>query len=271
MIQTSGVGSLPFTSVVEAVQYGFSVDLPYLTQLPPLAEKEKLLVQGVAGLELENCSLGNEFATWKASLEQLMTLQSRKFKMQFPGAYCLQAYGKIPFDHRLTRRLHCYIDYFRQRNIEVLIVLDEPAIADPNTFEKLYHNFFGVLPTEDHKHIGIHCCGDVSWHHILELPFAALSFDSALHLATLVSPDNLKRIENNVHTLLPGIIPTDWDNLPDNFFDSQFLALNPLLHLDKKIYLTAACGHGLRSASQALFARKQTKLAADFFNKKLAE
>lgn len=264
---TTGIGSLPFQSISQAIDYAFDFDMPYLPQLPQYLASESMLTQSLQGLNLASDDLGKEFCCWDAALNRLDTEGIKYFKMQFCGCYCLKHYAPASFSHQvlaeaLAKRLIAYIQFFKQRQIHLTIILDEPQITDKESFIQLYTDFYSHFPKSLYHNIGIHCCGTMPWETVLNFPFKAVSVDLSLQ------HDNLNRsiirqlLLRNKVDLIFGAIPTDWESATRTQLEKLakeiiFLATDP-----HRIIVSPACGHGLRSPQMADMGKKATQQLA---------
>lgn len=179
-MKTTGVGSLPFTDVDEALRYSLAHDVPFLPELPKLDPAEFMIPAALEGFAAGVPDL--------RMLERFLGALSspRLIKLQMAGPTTLVAFGKdvgraevVPW---LVLRARTMIAAARSRGHEVLFVLDEPALVS--------HAPFGldVLVPEVRAtgaKVGLHCCGETSWAALLPLGLDALSFDAALSLASV--------------------------------------------------------------------------------------
>lgn len=271
--QNTGIGSLPFKSIEEAINYSFSFDIPYLPQLPSYLPDEFMIPQSLNGINLDKDNLGKEFASWGKSLRRLEAGNYKRFKMQYCGAFCLIQYGAsgVPAQEitaKLAKRLESYIRFFSNKGIFIQIFLDEPTIGDAAAFSQYYHQFFALIDRSFHKHIAIHCCGEVPWREILHFPFHAISFDASLHLAKLTSLPFLQQIEKKQIDLYIGAIPTDWEEIQQTKltnFAELIHAISLPLH---QLFISPACGHGLRSNNAANVGAKSCQLLSQMLREK---
>lgn len=260
---TTGIGSLPFDSIDQAIDYAFDFDLPYLPQLPKLTPDEAMLTQSLSGIDSGMERLGSEFCCWDAALKRLHNTEAKQFKMQFCGCYCLKHYAlpklaDLQLVEALAKRLIAYIEFFKQRQIHLIIVLDEPQVTDHESFDHLYTHFFSQMPSSLHEHIGIHCCGTMPWEVVLDFPFKLVSIDLSLQQLNLREPTIRQLLINNQVEIIFGAIPTDWESANNSQLESlaeeiKSLALNP-----HRIIISPACGHGLRSLQMAEMGKKAT-------------
>lgn len=121
--------------------------------------------------------------------------------------------------------------------------------------------------------VGVHCCGNTDWGHLLALPWDYVSFDLRLSLAPLLATgEAFARFVAGGGALALGLVPTNvalGRPLPageeiDALVDEVHARFDPAL-LARSL-LTPACGLGMRSVPDAerifaLLQRAQRRLA----------
>ncbi len=240
-IQTTHVGSLPFTDLKEALAYTFQYDLPVLFTLPSLGKEHFMgadlcyqlgilnSINPKGGLEI------NEGESFKPitpffSKEFFNAKGNREFKYQIIGPYTL---SKMLSNNQLTLKqlseklipsIKALIHNLGQDGL-TLFSFDEPLIYQANTEElKIVKDFITEL-TSDGVHFSVHICSDIPIETCQKLG-VALNLD----ISILKSGYQAYLPYINVIGLNEGIL-----NL------QEFVGTNSSKYLGN-IYISPACG-----------------------------
>lgn len=167
---TVGIGGVP------SRELAFEFDVPTLPEL--VGDGETLR--------------GLRPASWPWFVEQLRVRRAKFAKVQVPGP----ASGQ----RDATEQALGYVKALKAINVEVLVFIDEPMLAAGASVE-------GVLPLRDALRdvgaiVGLHCCGDADWAHVLAADFDIVSFDARLSLHAVTQ----ERLGDT--WLAVGVVPT---------------------------------------------------------------
>ena len=222
--ETTGIGSLPHTSVEAALVYSFAHDIPFLPQLPTGAPEELMLALAT------HPSIEPRERAWHPFLEALARTRPAVAKLQLAGPVTLARYLRFDDLKLLGAKARFQIHAVARLGITPMLFLDEPGLGE-GLLEPL-----GALLDELKAAgavTGVHCCGQASWARLLALPsLDIVSFDVPLSWAALM-PVAEAFIERG-GTLALGL---------DDAFEPP-VALGSVLH-------TASCGLARASLAEA--------------------
>ncbi|MBC77547.1 MAG: hypothetical protein CME64_16200 [Halobacteriovoraceae bacterium] len=208
------IGSLPFESVEEAIDYVFSFDVPTLPNLPQLYEDEFMLNQAFECLE------GYSFtgAAVKVDSQKKSSLLSFSAKSEFferlGSTYKWQACGPLTLlsalDHHTKSEeiLDNYLDQLiaTQKEFNILssdpflFLLDEPVLAFCEDNIDVLKRFISKLKSSSTLklgRVGIHACSKVSLSTLQTLGLELYALDPSLY-----SSDEMKELQKSLGSRL---------------------------------------------------------------------
>jgi hypothetical protein len=168
MPKTTGIGSLPFSSIREAVEYSLRHDIPFLPELPLRGDSMLDYIKNPGHL-----SCLEEFAQATSGAELI--------KLQCIGPATLISAG-YPEDEAIQR---CY-DHISAllalvQADSTILFLDEPSVGhvgfDYLPMWQALFDSFQVIP-------GTHICSNADWDKIFESHLEILSFDASQYNIT---------------------------------------------------------------------------------------
>ncbi len=211
ILPITGIGSLPFDNIKEAINYSLKHDIPFIPQLPLLEGNMIDQIKKSHYLSIKEWDRENEC-----------------YKIQLVGPHSSKVPPQeiIDYSLMLKEKLHQ----------SPILFIDEPFLPNLDATDL---DFYNELAKE--FKLGIHCCGDTNWNELLKLPISYISFDSNRHL------DNFpfeKFIAKKI-TVVLGLIPTDTMKYSlDKIFTTH---KDIIVKHYKKIWLSPACGLGLHT------------------------
>ncbi len=237
----TGVGSLPFVDVEEALALAASFDVPFLPELPAFDPSEFMIPAALRGFDAGEPDL--------ALVDRFLQVlpRPRLVKVQMAGPTTVLAFAPgiartVVIDW-LSRRARATLERLRAAGHTTLFMLDEPALAThaPDGLTELIE----VIRAEGAQ-VGVHCCGNTDWARLVSFELDFVSFDARLSLDALLA--DARAFEAYVErggALAIGVVPTT----PGPAFELSRLA--PLKHVLSRSLLTPACGLGLHSPERA--------------------
>jgi len=215
LLPITGIGSLPFEDIKEAIDYSLQHDIPFIPQLPSIEGSMIQQIKEEKYTALEHW--GREHECYKI---QLVGPQTSKVKFE----------QIISYAQKLKVQLHQ----------TPILFIDEPVL---NTIDKEYIDFYDKLSKE--FKIGLHCCANTDWNEVLKLPLSYISFDASHFESQFPYTDFLNK---NIKIVL-GLIPTDTTNYSIDEIYKKHKDL--ILAHPEKIWLSPACGLGLHTQKHA--------------------
>jgi hypothetical protein len=225
-MRTTGIGSLPFTSVDEALTFSLAHDLPFMPELPALDSSELLLGAradaAVVSRFVQRVELG------------------REVKVQLVGPTTL---GSV---EACVRRARAMLEVLDTR--PVLFTLDEPSLKTP-THE---HSLLLDVLHQAGARTALHCCGQADWSAVLRLPVDVVFFDARLSLNEVVTCDAWPAFVERGGAIGLGILATSppADELTQRceLVLGRLRETTPALDaLLQRSYVTPACGLALHA------------------------
>lgn len=285
-VETTGIGSLPFPYVDQAIQHAFEYSIPFLPQLPMRDPRELALAQALDGYPGAHLRPGGFIAIdplaegeakpglfspeSSAALRGfLLELEERRpalAKLQIAGPITtLWASQSDPktggrVTDFLASRARTLLEAVRSRGVEPILFFDEPALFSIRSAAELAPLALLRRELRDFR-LGLHCCSNARWGDVVSLGFDVLSIDSALSLSEVL---DAFRSTETPPLLSLGIVPTN--RMGTQFFPSDegapwadataqelFRAFSSRgLAIPETLWLTPACGLGLQSVQNAL-------------------
>lgn len=240
-MKTTHVGSLPFKTVAEALDYTFLWDVPVLFSLPQMRSQEFMGRDLLTMLGVEATrSLDKAFYKSKRELipfhlkEFLRFREEKKngslFKYQLIGPVTfyqmLPNKNEIDFNFLKDFLLEKYIRLIEKLAVhgDIFFVLDEPMLGSHISFysDKIYLNELSKVC----KHSYIHCCDKLDLSTLEKIK-------SSLHLDMKLYPELLSSGE----------------------LANEFIGLDKLSDLkfsDKSKFISPSCGLGIKKPSEIL-------------------
>jgi methionine synthase II (cobalamin-independent) len=184
--------------------------------------------------------------------------QVERAKMQLTGPCTIQWLTKHDdlFSFLLCRAASMIVEFQRTcPQTRLMFTLDEPGFytfnpRDPNhivDIQKL--KTFILYLKKFNVDVGIHCCSNTSWEHILDLPIDYLSIDFTLSFKSLLQSSNFESFLGQNKKLALGIVPTN----PDADVPTSGEIIETLgAYADKILpnaYLSPSCGLALADIS----------------------
>lgn len=245
-LSTTGIGSLPHLDTKPALRLAWSVDIPFLPELPRRDVSELFTSRAVRGLpgarevlpgsvtidlsewekgaDLLDAALTREEVdlgeAWDAFVREIERLEPAFAKVQCAGpvtALALVSSCDPPLrlvdqaERLVIDRARVMVRSVRQAGPVPLLFLDEPMLGKVHNVEDL-ERLRGAIRSlkREGAIVGMHCCGDFAATSALDLDLDVLSFDAGLSLAGLLADrGRLERYLEGDGWLALGIVPTD--------------------------------------------------------------
>lgn len=200
----TGIGSLPFTDIDQALEYSFQHDLPFLPQLPQLNEDEMMVTQ----------SLDDSFETYSCFVPFLMQCIEKKIptvKMQLAGPVTCSVVVEEPIEFvipQILAKIDDMVTPFTEVGIKVLFFIDEPMlfVNFDSPLQIQLKKFFQEMKQKGLT-IGLHCCSNPEWGPILDLGIDYLSFDAHASYQDLMKSEKFTKFRNQGGKVILGIDP----------------------------------------------------------------
>ncbi len=209
--ELTGIGSLPFARVDDALAYAWAHDVPFLPQLPRGHPGEFMLpaaLHGLSGLRVDErggCTLERDSTfdcadlepaerAWPAFIERVNATKPKRAKVQLAGPVTVTwfvqwaAAGPLAGDDDavdavarvLGRKAVVMLEALRRCGVsEPWLFIDEPGLDDRDSAFELLTAFVARVKAEaPFATLGVHCCGAPDWPRLLSLPeLDVVSFD----------------------------------------------------------------------------------------------
>lgn len=282
---TTGIGSLPSTSVADALAHVFQHDIPFLPELPNLSVHEQLIPAALGGLHISvgtdgRCIL-HDGATAVSTAHRLLaaepffqSLNSSKHsfaKVQLAGPVTLAALTQIPdgrsvaevpelaarITQHVAAKMKTMIGRVRSAGVRPMVFFDEPILSskhlplDALEFVRRSAKAEGAI-------VGVHCCGQARWSELLSLGFDVIALDAGLSLEALLEDGRAwKSFVSAGGTLSLGLIPThpgaqyDVEQRCRSVVELLRTASDSLDDILAGMILTPACGLARHSEAEA--------------------
>lgn len=231
------IGSLPLTSISEAIDYSFMHSIPFLPELPKKSNNEYMLEK-----------INTKGIATELFIERAVVVNSKIIKLQFVGASTLKAYSNEFKIEKYLQILKEKTEYFRSElpeTTEILVSLDDPAPIDPSLLSQTI-SFLKDLNLKNIKY-GVHSCADTQWPVVLKSKVDFISFDLE---ASASSVENMELVDffSRGGQFFIGALPTD----PSYSLEEIQKRLECFIKITKcpSVILTPACGLGLISPDQ---------------------
>ncbi len=307
---TTGVGSLPFTSVSQAIEHVFThYEIPFLPQLPKQHLHEQMLYQFLedfpgftkAGNQLFidlDCFRAEDLKTKTFSFSFLSALEpfckksktAPLIKLQVTSPYTIASHllcsdQKLVLDHPpMYDYLKEFIFYKTKALLQKfpqpkLLFFDEPMLSHANVdqvlpmLEELIQN----LKVKDTL-FGLHSCNlwsSVLFQKIFSSSFDIISFDMKEGLDAILEDSQALFSFLKKGWLMWGIVPASFvsDFKPDFFIQSlqnKHLKKDKILTIVSRLLMSPACGTSQVSVDQEKKCAKNLKEIA-LYNRKFFE
>ena len=222
-MKSTHIGSLPFKSIDQAVDFNLELDLPCLPTIPNFDEKEWMLNQFTSGFMQKGHII--PFSCFEKFFDKF----TGRVKVQLCGIQTL--YNNSPLEMNKLNFIDWYIQtvksFIDRIPNKFILFFDEPDLRDlDQEVWNTYKKFTGY-------DLGIHCCGDINWRKLDLDSFKHISFD-----LYLISSSDIRSLRERQKTLYFGLDTKTSDKL-DEFavFEDEFL--------------TPSCGLALKSEKEA--------------------
>jgi hypothetical protein len=155
------IGSLPFTSVEEAVAYSLTHAIPFLPELPALGDEMLSYIERPGEL-----SCLKEF--------QHHYFSTVKIQVIGPATLIFTGYEEDDALLRIYTHIEQIIDGLCAE--EIILFLDEPAIGQVSfDYMELWEEIFSSFQVIR----GVHICGDMQWDLLFNAEINIISFDAS--------------------------------------------------------------------------------------------
>lgn len=170
---TTGIGSVPFKNLRDAMPYVFEFSVPFLPELPGADFMDRTLSMAAGKLPIEIQSFAVEVARRRpqqAKLQMAGPLTMKYFKPDAWAKMGQKGYREAVLS--LIRAMRA------ETNVELCLFLDEPAIdsALEEDEAQLIKDCLTYVQVEGVR-TGIHCCNTFDMSDLLKLKPHFLSFD----------------------------------------------------------------------------------------------
>ncbi len=147
---TTGVGSVPFLDLSEAIRYSFLHTIPFLPQMPKLGEDMILPLISHEKLD-KNCPCLRAFQ------ERLEKENKTFFKIQLASPDTVETYSKNFSFNFYQKKVDELLSIFTKISDEFIFIFDAPLFSKNHKktlleVSRIKKKFSNIL-------IGIHCCG----------------------------------------------------------------------------------------------------------------
>lgn len=233
---TTHIGSLPFTSVDECIEFNKKFDLPVLSTLPLINNNEFMIEQvahGISGAKVEQFKIYlpenlqlNEYRFPFVSLNAFVeNFKSKTIKWQILGPVTFiqscspieESSIKILLQWHLDNILHFHNE-LKKKFKDAILFLDEPLFQQTDSLN-LLKDFCSSLKEKDIQ-LGIHCCSHIEEGSLNEIKIDFLSYDSSLNKA-----NDFNELTTKGVGLCPGIVSTiDISTYKDDLNNACFVA-----------------------------------------------
>lgn len=200
----TGIGSLPFTDIDQALEYSLQHDLVFLPQLPQLNENEMMVIQALD-------DTFESYACFESFVNFAIMNNLKKVKLQLAGPITCSLVTEQSIDNivsQLLLKVEDMIRPFWEHDIDVIFFIDEPMlfVNIDSSLQETMKNFITELKKKDLL-VGLHCCSNPDWSPILQLGFDYLSFDTNLSYVDLVESGLLEIYKNQGGKVIFGLDP----------------------------------------------------------------
>jgi hypothetical protein len=249
------VGSLPFLSFDEALDYVTEFDIPWFPQLPGRCENDLMIQQ--MQLFLQRDEIAPAMTVWEKHLEEVADFcerfdQREIIKLQYVGpntffTYAnpnfISAQAQVHYRKLYKQRICEVVEFVQERfNHQLLFFFDEPV------FEKFDGLFFNsVIETiaksfdRSRLQIGLHCCANLSpkaLGQLKELKLQWLGLDYRFYREQDHSHKSQLLLE--LAQMFQIIFGLDWQN--EEVFESDLSLTQALPVPESQKYYSATCG-----------------------------
>jgi hypothetical protein len=177
---TTGIGSLPYKNICQAVNHSLKYDIPFLPELPNLGDNM-----------LDSVDKGREPSCLKEFKERVIkrNIETVKIQVVGPATFLDSRYGKyknIEDASDATVNKICDQLYKITHGLEtkeIILFLDEPVLASKSfDFQKLWEPIFKSFKVTP----GVHCCANMDWDILFKSPLIKyISFDASCYDVTM--------------------------------------------------------------------------------------
>jgi hypothetical protein len=218
-VNTTHIGSLPYLTIHEAIEFNKQFTLPCLPTLPRLNQDEWMINQFLCGFMVQGHKL--PFCCFEPFFEEF----GGRVKIQVCGIQTL--HNNLPSQVSKSDFIDWYIRVVRQFvdsiENELILFFDEPDLQQLDT------EIWDVYSMFDKYELGIHSCAKGDWTNLDLRAFKHISFDSKL-----ISESEIEYLRLKSKVLYYGDIDTSTgENYGSNIGEDD--------------YLTPSCGLALSS------------------------
>jgi hypothetical protein len=163
IIRTTGVGSVPFDNISQAMTFVKECTIPYLPELKQ--ESMLTLLDNPLYFDQEN---------WKTFVKEVQSFDLVKVQITGPVTYQYLKKDFANYEEKLVKAFSRIKNDLK--NIPFILILDEPCLTKSNDQTKLKT----ALELLNYQEIGIHCCDHFKISDVKSLPIKYLSLDVSL-------------------------------------------------------------------------------------------
>jgi hypothetical protein len=177
----TGIGSLPFESVENAISYSWKHDIPFLPELTKRNETMFEYIENPGSLLCLDYFKGRKY-------------ESVKIQCVGPATLIERGYNESVAVKRAHEHLSKILDVLEAD--EKIVFLDEPVLGKTNLdYKALWEILFYDLDVVS----GIHTCGEANWDELFDSNVDIISFDASKY--NIAGRRNGKRIAWGVEKL----------------------------------------------------------------------
>lgn len=269
-LASTGIGSLPFDSLEEALTLSFSCDVPWLPELVrgPEDSMVPVALRGLPGFDGAGDPLGEG---WRPFLEQVERQRPRVAKVQLAGPATALRFGRFAggaplaelpevaarVPAHLARRAAGMARALVALGAKPVLFLDE-VVFEGGALARAQRSAVIDAARGAGAVVGVHCCAQAPWAEVLEAGFDVISLDARLSLEALVETGRSWRaFLARGSRLCLGVIPTDMgadfrlESLCEGIEASLRATTPNPREVLRRALLSPACGLALHSHASA--------------------
>lgn len=183
-LKVTQIGSLPFDSVEEAINYSFRCDIPFLPELTKLGDSMTKYIQNPG----QNVCLDKFKKKVKDEKYEVVKIQCIG-----PVALMQAKYEESDAQEQIIKHIPAMMKGLEAK--EVILFLDEPGLGQfSGDYEKQWNLIFGYIKDEfkDYSIVrGVHCCGFMQWDNLFRSDaIDIISFDASQYNILLYYPQD---------------------------------------------------------------------------------
>jgi len=209
-MKTTHIGSLPYKSIRQAVDFNLGLSLPALPMIPRLFEDEWMINQFSSGFMNADHELSF------SCFDEFFKNFQGKVKVQVCGILTL--FNNAPKKNvSVTEYTDWYLlvlkRFLAKIPTDYILFFDEPDLRNFN--KSLWDCYSGLTGIE----LGLHCCASLKWSALDLSSFNHISFDQSL-----MSKEDLSYLNGLNKTLYYGVYDTHTGESLGTVGEDQFLS-----------------------------------------------